>query len=166
MNGTRLLTTMAVFVAIGTLGSQILWFPAGVAKAYPVQHAINVLAAVILGSGPGVLIVFMIGMLRNLLGLGSLLAFPRGMIGAFMAGYLYKRTGKKENAAFGEIIGTAVVGSLFAVPFAKLFMGTSVGAFFFFPSFLVSSLSGSLIGLFIVSRIKQTGTVQHFSSLK
>src|SRR5690625_2782000 len=42
MNRTRLLATMAVFVAIGLLGSQFIWFPAGVAKAYPAQHTLNV----------------------------------------------------------------------------------------------------------------------------
>ncbi|MGM8364966.1 energy coupling factor transporter S component ThiW [Virgibacillus sp. W0181] len=156
MNRTRLLTTMAVFIAIGTLGSQMLWFPAGVAKAYPVQHAVNVIAAVMLGPGPAVLIAFMIGLLRNMLGLGSLLAFPGGMIGAFFAGYLYKNMGRKSWAAFGEIVGTGIIGALFSVPFAKLLIGTSFGALFFLPPFLVSSISGSLIGLFIVARIKQT----------
>src|SRR5699024_6862083 len=74
------------FVAIGTIGSQFLWFPASIAKAYPVQHAINVMAAVRLGPGPAVAIAFMIALLRILLGIGSILAFPGGMIGAFLAG--------------------------------------------------------------------------------
>lgn len=155
MNRTRLLTTMAVFVAIGTIGSQILWFPAGVAKAYPVQHAMNVLAAIMLGPAPAVMIAFMIGLVRNLLGLGSILAFPGGMIGAFLAGYLYRRFGKKIWAAIGEFIGTGMIGSLFAVPFANLLMGSSVGALFFFPSFLVSSGAGALIGWIIAARLKQ-----------
>ena len=43
MNRTRLLATMAVFVAIGLLGSQFIWFPAGVAKAYPAQHTLYVI---------------------------------------------------------------------------------------------------------------------------
>ncbi len=154
MNRTRLLTTMALLVAIGTLGSQFIWFPAGIAKAYPVQHAVNVLAAVILGPGPAVIIAFMIGLLRNMLGLGSLLAFPGGMIGAFLAGYLYKRFGKKYFAAIGEVIGTGVIGALFSVPFAKVLMGTSFGAFFFIPPFIVSSVTGAGIALFIVSRVK------------
>jgi energy coupling factor transporter S component ThiW len=67
MNNTRKLTTMALFVAIGVLGSQFIWFPAGIAKAYPVQHAVNVLAAVMLGTGPAVMIAFVIGLIRNLL---------------------------------------------------------------------------------------------------
>jgi energy coupling factor transporter S component ThiW len=153
MNRTRLITTMALLVAIGTLGSQLLWFPAGIAKAYPVQHAINVIAAIILGPGPAVIIAFMIGLLRNLLGLGTLLAFPGGMIGAFLAGFLYQKIGKKTSAAIGEIIGTGIIGSLFSVPFAKIVLGSSFGALFFMPSFLVSSITGSFIAIFIVSRV-------------
>lgn len=160
MNRTLLLTLMALFVAIGTLGSQLIWFPAGIAKAYPVQHAVNVLAAVMLGPGPAVLIAFMIGLLRNMLGLGSLLAFPGGMIGAFLAGYLYKRFGKKYFAALGEVIGTGIIGALFSVPFAKILMGTSFGAFFFIPPFLISSITGAGIALFIVSRVKNEKFIQ------
>lgn len=154
MNRTRLITTMAVLIAIGTLGSQLLWFPAGVAKAYPVQHAINVIAAIVLGPGPAVIIAFMIGLLRNLVGLGTLLAFPGGMIGAFLAGFLYQRFGKNAWAAIGEIIGTGIIGSLLSVPFAKAFLGSSFGALFFVPSFLVSSFTGAAIAIFIVSRVK------------
>ena len=154
MSKTRKLTTMALFVAIGTVGSQFIWFPAGIAKAYPVQHAVNVLAAILLGTGPAVTIAFMIGLLRNMLGIGSLLAFPGGMIGAFLAGILYKQFGRNYVAAMGEVIGTGVIGALFAVPFAKILMGTSFGALFFIPPFLISSLTGSILALFIVSRVK------------
>lgn len=154
MNRTRMLTTMALLIAIGTLGAQFIWFPAGVAKANPVQHAINVIAAVTLGTGPAVIIAFVIGLFRNMLGLGSLLAFPGGMIGAFLAGFLYKRFGKKYFAAIGEVVGTGIIGAIFAVPYAKLLMGTSFGALFFIPPFLVSSISGAGLALFIVTRVK------------
>ncbi|MFD2759968.1 energy coupling factor transporter S component ThiW [Lentibacillus juripiscarius] len=161
MNRTRLLTTMAVFVAIGTLGAQLLWFPAGVAKAYPVQHAVNVMVAVTLGPGPAVVIAFMIGLLRNMLGLGTLLAFPGGMIGAFLAGYLYKKTDKIAMAAVGEAVGTGIIGALFAVPFARVLLGSSAGALFFLPSFLVSSVTGALIGWFVVSKVKQARIMEN-----
>ncbi|MCP3027313.1 energy coupling factor transporter S component ThiW [Halobacillus sp. A5] len=156
MNRTRLLTTMAVFVAVGTLASQLLWFPAGIAKAYPVQHAVNVMAAITLGPVPAVAIAFTIGLLRNLLGLGTLLAFPGGMIGALFAGYLYKWTQKPLAAASGEMVGSGLIGALFAVPFAKLLMGSSAGALAFLPSFLVSSISGALLGWFVAARLRQT----------
>lgn len=154
MNRTRLLTTMAVLVAIGTLGSHILWFPAGVAKAYPVQHAVNVIAAVILGPGPAVIIAFMIGLLRNMLGLGTILAFPGGMVGAFLAGYLYKKFDRKIWASIGEVIGTGIFGSLLSAPIANLLLGSSVGILFYIPSFLISSFSGAAIAFFIVARVK------------
>lgn len=155
MNQTRLLTTMAVFVAIGTLGSQFLWFPAGVAKAYPIQHAVNVISAIMLGPIPTVTIAFMIGLIRNMLGIGSLLAFPGGMIGAFLAGYLYEKFNKNWWAVIGETVGTGIIASLVAIPFAKLLMGNSFGAFFFMPSFLVSSISGALIGWGLLERLKR-----------
>src|SRR5699024_967560 len=154
MKNSRELTVMALFVAIGTLGSQFIWFPAGIAKAYPVQHAVNVLAAIMLGPGPAVAIAFVIGLLRNMLGRGSLLAFPGGMIGAFVAGMMYRHYKRYYIAAIGEVIGTGIIGALFSVPFAKLLMGTSFGALFFIPPFIVSSVTGSLIAILIASRIE------------
>ena len=159
MNRTRLLTTMAIFVAIGTLGAQLLWFPTGIAKAYPVQHAVNVMAAVTLGPIPAVIIAFVIGLLRNMLGLGTILAFPGGMIGALFAGYMYRWTKKKAMAATGEMIGTGIIGSLISVPIANLLMGTSAGVLAFVPGFIISSSTGALLGLFVLSRLKQTNII-------
>ncbi|MFC4321811.1 energy coupling factor transporter S component ThiW [Litchfieldia salsa] len=153
MSKTYRITFMALFAAIGTFGSSLLWFPAGIAKAYPVQHAVNVVAGVLLGPIPAVIIAFVTGLLRNLLGTGSLLAFPGGMIGAFLAGYLYKKMKKKWTAAAGEVIGSGLIAPLIAVPYAKVLMGTSVASFFFIPPFIVSSIAGALIGLFLVTRI-------------
>ncbi|MFD1850902.1 energy coupling factor transporter S component ThiW [Oceanobacillus bengalensis] len=154
MNKTRLITTMAVFIAIGTITAQLIWFPAGVVRAYPMQHAINVAAGVLLGPGPAVIIAFMISLLRNMLGLGTLLAFPGSMVGAFLAGYFYKKSNKKPLAAIGEGLGSGIIGAFVAIPFAYLLMGNAVGAFAFIPPFLVSSLTGSIIGWLLVSRMK------------
>ncbi|WP_186575981.1 energy coupling factor transporter S component ThiW [Aquibacillus kalidii] len=164
MNRTRLLTTMAIFVAIGTVGASLLWFPTGIAKAYPVQHAVNVMAAVTLGPIPAMIIAFVIGLLRNMLGLGTLLAFPGGMIGAVLAGYLFRLTKKHYMAATGEIIGTGVIGSLISVPYANILMGQSVGAVAFVPGFLVSSCTGAIIGVLILSRIRHTELVPSFKN--
>jgi energy coupling factor transporter S component ThiW len=83
------LTFAALLIAVGTLSAHIFYIPAGVAKCFPVQHAINVLAAVILGPACSVAIAFLISLLRNLLGFGSLLAFPGSMVGAFFGGSLF-----------------------------------------------------------------------------
>ena len=45
------LTLAALLVAIGTLSAHLIYIPAGISKCFPVQHAINVLGAVILGPG-------------------------------------------------------------------------------------------------------------------
>jgi energy coupling factor transporter S component ThiW len=161
MNRTRLITTMAVLTALGTITAQLVWFPAGIARAYPMQHAINVAAAVTLGPGPAVIIAFLISLFRNMLGLGTLLAFPGSMVGAFFAGYLYRKSGRNGLAAIGEGVGSGIVGALLSVPLAYLFMGSSVGALAFIPPFLVSSTTGAIIGWFIVSRIKTVNVIRN-----
>ncbi|SDO35033.1 energy coupling factor transporter S component ThiW [Alkalicoccus daliensis] len=152
MNSTKKLTIMAMFVAIGIVGATFIWFPAGVARAYPVQHAVNVMAAVLLGPGPAVMIAFVIGLLRNILGLGTILAFPGGMIGALLAGLAYRWLRRGWAAAAGEIIGTAVLGSLVAVPLVQFFLGEAAAILAFVPAFFISSAAGALIALLILSR--------------
>jgi energy coupling factor transporter S component ThiW len=146
------LTVMAMLVAIGTICSHLFYIPAGVAKAFPVQHAINVIAGVMLGPIPAVIVAFSIGLLRNLFGIGSLLAFPGGMIGAFLGGYLYKKGRKYTYAVIGEWVGTGMIGAVIAVPVATVFLGSKTGAFFFVTPFLVSSIVGGVIG-FVVLRL-------------
>ncbi|MGJ9382825.1 energy coupling factor transporter S component ThiW [Salipaludibacillus sp. CF4.18] len=156
MNRTHKLTLMAMLIAIGIVGAAFIWFPAGVARAYPIQHAVNVIAAVLLGPGPAIVIAFAIGLIRNMLGLGTLLAFPGGMAGALLAGLAYRWTKKKSMAAVGEIIGTGIIGSLLAVPIAQLFLGQAAGVFFFIPGFLISSIAGAALALLVLSRIRKT----------
>ena len=45
---TRKLTSAALLIAIGTLSAHLIYIPAGVSKCFPVQHAINVMGAVLL----------------------------------------------------------------------------------------------------------------------
>ncbi|ALS77495.1 energy coupling factor transporter S component ThiW [Planococcus kocurii] len=155
---TKKMVVMAMFVAIGVAGSAFVYFPAGIARAYPIQHAVNVIAAVLLGPGPAVLIAFMTGVIRILTGTGSLLAFPGGMIGACLAGIMYAKFGKIWLAALGEVVGTGLIASLVAVPYAQLFLGTEFGALFFVPPFFISSLSGAVLGVVLATRLMKTQT--------
>ncbi|MFC4353833.1 energy coupling factor transporter S component ThiW [Chryseomicrobium palamuruense] len=163
---TRKLVAMAMLVSIGVMGSAFIWFPAGVAKAYPVQHAINVVAAVYFGPVGAVGVALMTAVIRIVTGTGSLLAIPGSVIGALLAGLLYKMTNKIGMAVGGEVIGTGLLASLAAVPFAKVFMGTEFGALFFVPAFFVSSLSGALIAWVIVKRIERNSVWIVDQSLK
>lgn len=153
---TRKLVLMAMFVAIAVAGSAFVWFPAGIARAYPVQHAINVIAAVMFGPGPAVVIAMLTGLVRVLTGTGSLLAFPGGMIGALLAGLFYQYSGRIGFAAGGEILGTGILASLVAVPYARVLMGTEVGALFFMPPFLISSISGAVLGVILMYRLEKS----------
>lgn len=149
------LTWMAMLVTIAIIGSLFISIPVGVARAFPVQHLVNVVAAVTVGPIGAVLVAFVTGLVRVMTGTGSLLAFPGGMIGALLAGLWYARMPRVGFAALGEIIGTGLIASLIAVPYAKILMGTEFGALFFVPAFLSSSLIGALLGWVVLARVKQ-----------
>ncbi|WP_407647307.1 energy coupling factor transporter S component ThiW [Gracilibacillus oryzae] len=53
-----------------------------------------------------------------------------------------------------------------SVPFAYLLMGTSVGILAFLPGFLVSSISGAIIGVLILSRVNTTRLTNQTISTK
>jgi len=156
----RTLTWMSMLVAIGTIASTTVWFPAGIAKAYPMQHAINVLAAVTLGPVGGITVAFLIGLIRNILGIGTILAFPGGMVGAFFAGWLYQKYAKLSFAIFGEVFGTGILGAIISAPIAKIFLGKSSAIFFFVPSFFISSLSGSILAFLVISTLMKNETLK------
>lgn len=157
---TKKLILMAMFVAIGVAGSAFVYFPAGIARAYPIQHAINVIAAVLFGPGPAVLIAFLTGVVRILTGTGSLLAFPGGMIGALLAGIMYARFRKIWLAALGEVVGTGIIASLVAVPYAQLLLDTEFGALFFIPPFFISSFAGAILGLVLTTRLMKADSIK------
>ncbi len=157
---TRKLTSAALLVAIGTLSAHLVYIPAGVSRCFPVQHAINVMGAVLLGPNYAIAIAFIISCLRNMLGTGSILAFPGSMIGAALAGLAYSRFKAIPAAMAGEVFGTGIVGGFVAWIMATLLLGSKAVAWFFIPPFLVSTIGGSIIaGLLLKS-----GVFKQFSS--
>ncbi len=150
------ITYASILVAIGVVGGYFIYFPIGVSKCSPVQHIVNVLSAVLLGPGYATLIAFCISVIRNILGTGTLLAFPGSMIGAFLAGFLYKKTGSKLSAASGEIFGTGLLGSIAAWPIANLILKNNFSAFFFLVPFLINTVVGSILALIILKALDFT----------
>ncbi|MGL4790815.1 MAG: energy coupling factor transporter S component ThiW [Anaerotignaceae bacterium] len=149
-SNTKKLTACSMLIAIGILAGNLIYIPIGAAKCMPVQHAINVITAVLFGPMYAVSTAFCISLGRNLLGTGTFLAFPGSMIGAFLAGIIYQKTKNNLCAAIGEVIGTGIIGALVAVPIAKLLMGTEVGALLYVVPFIISSLGGAIIGYLIL----------------
>ena len=80
-----------VFCAVAVVGS-LFSFPVFGSKCSPIQHIINILCAVLLGPGYGLGAAFAASLIRNLTGLGSLMAFPGSMFGALLCGLIHKKT--------------------------------------------------------------------------
>lgn len=158
------LVLTAVFAAVAVVGS-LFSFPVFGSKCAPVQHLINVLCAVILGPGCGVAAAFVSSLIRNLLGLGTLLAFPGSMCGALLAGLLYHYIKKLPAAYIGEVFGTAVIGGMLSYPVAAFIMGSKGAALFtFVVPFLISTAGGTLLAVLITVPLKQTGVLDKIKS--
>lgn len=146
-NQVKKLAFASLLCAVAVVGSMFS-VPILGSKCAPVQHIVNVVCAVILGPAYGVGVAFVASLLRNLLSLGSLLAFPGSMIGALLSGLIYKKWGKLSPAAIGEVFGTGILGGLCAWPIAILLMGQNAGDVAFYAyivPFLVSTAVGSII---------------------
>ena len=158
------LVLTAVFAAVAVVGS-LFSFPVFGSKCAPVQHLINVLCAVILGPGYGVAAAFVSSLIRNLLGLGTLLAFSGSMCGALLAGLLYHYIKKLPAAYIGEVFGTAVIGGMLSYPVAAFIMGSKGAALFtFVVPFLISTAGGTLLAVLITVPLKQTGVLDKIKS--
>lgn len=160
----RKLTLTAAFAAIAILGSFIS-FPVLGAKCAPIQHLINIICAVFLGPWYGLAAAITSSLIRNLLGIGTLLAFPGSMFGALFAGILYKYGKKLLYAYIGEIFGTGILGAICAYPIAKIIMGNSaVAVFTFVIPFLISTCVGTLIAIILTMTMEKTGFIKNAKS--
>lgn len=147
-----------IFAAISVIGS-LFQVPVFGSKCAPIQHLMNIMGAVFLGPGYALGAAFVSSLIRNLLGLGTLLAFPGSMCGALLAGILYKYFRKLPLAYIGEVVGTGIVGGLLAYPVAAFVMGNEVAAYAFIVPFLISTCGGTLIAVVLVTVLKKTGVI-------
>lgn len=153
------ITLTGVFVAISVIGS-LFSFPVLGSKCSPAQHLMNIMGAVFLGPGYALAAAFLSSLIRNMLGLGTVLAFPGSMCGALLAGILY-RMGKKLPFAYaGEVFGTSVIGGMLAYPMAKFVLGNDQAAIFtFVVPFLISTCGGTILAIFLVGAMKKSGII-------
>lgn len=155
------LALAGIFCAVAVVGS-LFSFPVFGSKCAPIQHMVNILCAVLLGPVYGIGVAFAASLIRNLTGLGSLMAFPGSMIGALLCGLAYWATKNLPLTLVAEVFGTAVLGGLCAYPVAVLFMGQSAGEIAFYAyiiPFLVSTAGGSIISGILLYGLKNTGTL-------
>ena len=148
-----------IFIAISVIGS-LFSFPVFGSKCAPAQHLMNIMGAVFLGPGYALAAAFLSSLIRNMLGLGTLLAFPGSMCGAFLAGVLYLGGKTLPYAYGGEVFGTALVGGILAYPIAKIVLGNGQAAIFtFVVPFFISTCGGTLLAVVLVGAMKKSGVI-------
>lgn len=164
MKNTKIqkLTWASLLCAIAVVGS-LFSVPVFGSKCAPVQHMVNVICAVALGPWYGVAVAFAASLIRNFLGLGTLLAFPGSMFGALLCGLVYWKFRKLLPTLLGEVFGTAVLGGLAAYPMAILFMGKSaaqLGFYVYIVPFLISTAAGAILAGIMLFALSRTGVLK------
>jgi energy-coupling factor transport system ATP-binding protein len=160
---TRTVARAVILVAIGVALSPFTSFPVGIARINPTQHFVNVVAAVLLGPWWAAGVALVIGILRNVMGTGTLLAFPGGMIGAFIAGYVFRYTRNIYLSALGEIVGSGLIGAVVsALIVAPMLMGSTMAMSALIISFSLSTIVGSILGVLALKLLERAG----FADLK
>ena len=158
---TKKIAITGVFCAVAVVGS-LFSFPVFGSKCSPVQHMVNILCAILLGPGYGLSVAFAASLIRNLLGLGSLLAFPGSMFGALLCGFVYHKTQNIFGTLISEVFGTAILGGLCAYPMAIFFLGNSFASLAFYAyiiPFLISTTGGAIISAVLIYSLKKSNVL-------
>ena len=154
-SNSKKLALAGVLCAVAVVGS-MLQFPVFGSQCAPVQHMVNVICAVFLGPGYGVAVAFLASLLRNIFGLGSLLA-------ALLCGLVYWKTRNLPATLAGEVFGTGIIGGLLSYPVAVAFMGVVAGSIAFYAyvvPFLVSTVGGSILAGILVFTLQKSGALK------
>ena len=158
---TRNIARAVILVAIGVAISPFTSIPIGIAKINPAQHFVNVIGAVLLGPWWATGIALIIGILRNALGTGTLLAFPGGMIGALLAGLAYRYSRNIYLGALGEIIGTGFFGAIVStLIIAPVLMGKTIALGGLIIAFSGSTITGTIIGILGLKLLERADLVR------
>ena len=159
---TKKLAVAGILCAVAVVGS-LFSFPVFGSRCAPVQHMVNILCAVFLGPWYGVGAAFVASLLRNLLSLGSLLAFPGSMCGALLCGLAFRKSGNLPLTLVAEVFGTGIIGGLLSYPIAVAFMGVEAGSIAFYAyvvPFLVSTVGGSVLAGILVFSLERSGAMK------
>lgn len=150
----------AVVLAAIAIALSPLAIPVAGAKVLPWQHMVNVIAAVVVGPWYALAIALVAAIVRNALGTGTLFAFPGGMIGALLAGLVYRYTRNLYLTALGEIIGTGIIAALVStVIWAPVVMNRPMETMALVVPFLSSTIPGSILGVLAVKLLERAGYI-------
>lgn len=159
---------MAVVGMMTALGVSLSAFsiPIGASRCFPIQHLLNVLSGVFLGPSYAVGFAFSTALIRNLMGTGSLLAFPGSMAGAFLGAVLFRYTGKIWTNFLGEILGTGIIGGMLCYPIASLLLGNQEAALFTYVlPFFISTAGGCILAAVLLGAMYRSGAVPYLQGM-
>ncbi len=148
----KMLALTAIFSALGVVLSPV-FFPVGPTKCYPFQHMINGIAGVLVGPIYAAIAATITGIIRNMLGTGTIFAFPGGIPGALVVGIMHKFL-RRDEAALTEPIGT-FIGALLSAYIVGPAAGKTMAPEIFVIAFLMSSIPGSILGYIILKIIRR-----------
>ena len=158
----RKIALAGVLTAVGVLGGT-LSVPVGFSKCCPMQSVINIIGGMFLGPWYATAMAFCVALLRNLLGTGSIMAFPGSMCGALLCGLMYWKTKNLPATLCAEVFGTGIIGGLLSYPIAIAFMGVVAGSIAFYAyvvPFLVSTVGGSILAGILVFTLQRSGALK------
>jgi len=170
------LALVVVFSALGVAISPFSWFVVFGTKANPTQHMINAILGVLVGPLWAAISALFIGIVRNMLGIGTVYAFPGGIPGGIVVGLTYwilKRLKISEKtrltSAFTEPIGTLLIGVPLTLFLVAPWMGTenlldltvNQGPMLAFlilgAGWALSCVPGSVLGFIVLLILKRIG---------
>ena len=158
----RTMVMAAVLAALTCVATMVVQIPSPMNGFVNLGDCFVLLSGWLLGPWWGVGVAFVASLLRNLLGLGSLMAFPGSMFGALLCGVVYHKTQKLLPTLVGEVFGTSILGGLCAYPVAILLMGKSAGDIAFYAyivPFLVSTAGGAVIAGVLLAALQRSGAL-------
>jgi energy coupling factor transporter S component ThiW len=184
VSATKRISLFIVVVSLGIIIAPLLWFPFFTTKAYPGQHLINALAGVMLGPWWAAAAAILIGIVRNILGIGTIYAFPGGIPGGVVVGLVYlvtrrsKRPAIRYLAALAEPIGTVLIGGTLSLAVIAPIIGDprllgaveQYGLWRFLPVFwsgwALSSIPGSVAGYLVLLALDRIGVMSRILGLQ
>ncbi|MFQ6053137.1 MAG: energy coupling factor transporter S component ThiW, partial [Candidatus Bathyarchaeia archaeon] len=138
------------------------YIPVGTTKCFPAQHMINAVAGIILGPWYAASMALATGVIRNILGLGTVYAFPGGIPGGLVVGVLHRYLKRSDYFALAEPLGTVVIGATISAVFVAPWQGHALTLSFFWIAFAASSIPGSALGFIIIKALRGVGFVRYF----
>jgi len=148
----------AILTALAVILSP-LFIQLGTTKCFPIQHMINAIAGILLGPWYAAIVALTTGMIRNALGLGTIYAFPGGIPGALVVGFLRNHL-KDDYAALTEPLGTVMIGATLSALIFAPWLGHPFSLFFFWTAFAASSIPGSILGFIVLKALRRSGVIK------